>query len=375
MDPKPCFSSDEEAVNSQLISLFYKMRVLLEPTQKISLELPVPSPQGGGFRRKRGGGTGEDKCVNTEPVEISSELISVLSNYWKTKKDRSHLLNQENFSKLLMTIAISQQAHTHLLKDDPRVGEQKKIADLQAQMKEVRNKDGSPSVDWQQLVTIHKEHGRELYVNPDFHELFLVYNAPSTPEYSKRDKIVIKIDIHFDQDPQSEDKTLQYLFDYDETVGLRLGIDKSGQASMIIQRFDGEGGSFYDVYPIVKKSNGHLSIQYVDKDELKEDLQTKQYIATLMNAIRPFMTHMEKMQKIIKTWSPPPGGGAPKSGILKSVSKAVRERYKIPSNLKVSKVCEWMTHNYDKATLAKFARLKPTTYLTKTQLIHRLLMG
>lgn len=55
------------------------------------------------------------------------------------------------------------------------------------------------------------------------------------------------------------------------------------------------------------------------------------------------------------------------------VPKVLRNHYKIPSNIKADNVVDWMCKKYKKGELAAFAHVKPNTYMTKAQLVCRLL--
>jgi len=65
------------------------------------------------------------------------------------------------------------------------------------------------------------------------------------------------------------------------------------------------------------------------------------------------------------------GGGKKKT--RKSISSMVRKKYNIPSNMSVDKAYEYMSNTYSKQELAKYAKLKSTTSLTKNKIIDVLL--
>ena len=73
--------------------------------------------------------------------------------------------------------------------------------------------------------------------------------------------------------------------------------------------------------------------------------------------------------QIVKTDEPQDGGEKKK----KKISSMVRKKYNIPSNMSVAKAYEYMSNTYSKQELAKYAKLKSTTSLTKNRIIDVLL--
>lgn len=321
-----CPTLEKTSIIPQLKNIDLFLKTYNKENERLTFRVPIDHQAGGGKgkrkttkmakqkqRMKKGGSPGDEEsngdCNVTLTTTIPDEFISLVKNDNKLR---------EKFAKLLMVIGVVKKNYRYLLQDkEPK--HKFRIAQLQLVIKDINN-------DKVSAISAEMEEN----------DVVTLSVTKDTPLFDK------------------------LLCDLDEDCNTFIVTVRRDKVEAITQTSDWEGGMYEETFEII---NGEVKMEekpYYDPERVIQSRNALQslfqpfaeYVAKIHNIMinmteDPKQSEIDEVAKLINLSSPRQPGGARQ----KPITKAVRQHFSIPANLRVSEVPGWMAKTYSKAEL------------------------
>jgi len=294
-------------LTDQVQELYESLTLDGNTTFNVPIVRKEPTLSGGKQAKKVKKGGTNDECSLTVPVP--EEVITLIQGDPSLRR---------KLAKFLMVVGVVQKNYRYLLKDEI-IQQEFRIAQLDTVIKSVNDSD-------KHMISAELDDDNKVILSLDR------WNGDEFDKYMT--------DLNIDEDIY--------------TITLQITKSDTKDVTMTTQTADGEGGMYINTYKIPdgKTEDEHLNPIF------KPFTDEVQKIQAVLNAWEQEVTEKEA-DDLAKSMpeSPPKEGGGVVPKPKTNIPKAVRQHFRIPANLRVSQVPEWMARTYSKAELTSLIGL------------------